>query len=106
MHLYFTRGLPEQVGKGEGNDGESYKADGGGLAAEGAPQLGNLSMGAKRVYQFLKSAPQNNEGLHIQTIAAGVRITVAEVLKGGDELLAESLIYTTVDDHTWAILEF
>jgi replication factor A2 len=29
----------------------------------------------------------------------------ADVLRAGDDLLAGGLIYTTVDDHTWAVLE-
>jgi replication factor A2 len=31
---------------------------------------------------------------------------VNEVFKAGDELLGLGVIYTTVDDETWAVLEY
>ncbi len=67
--------------------------------------LSALSMPARRVYQALRSSPQNNEGLHLQNIAAQLGMQVSEVLKAGDELVGHGKIYTTIDDNTWAILE-
>jgi len=69
-------------------------------------QMPNVSLGAKRVYETLANTPQNNEGLHVQNIAASVQMSVQDVMKAGDELLSHSMIYTTVDDNTWALLEF
>ena len=37
--------------------------------------------------------------------ATRINMDVNEVLKAGDELQGLGLIYTTVDDHTWAVLE-
>jgi replication factor A2 len=41
----------------------------------------------------------------MQDIATRINMDVNEVLKAGDELQGLGLIYTTVDDHTWAVLE-
>jgi replication factor A2 len=60
---------------------------------------------AKKVFQYLREAPQSNEGLHQHVIAANLGLESADVLRAGDDLLAGGLIYTTVDDHTWAVLE-
>lgn len=107
VHLYFTRGPLEQLSAGARPTlAENGEAEGGGGAAGGDPQLGRLSVVARRVYQMLKSEPQNNEGLHVHAIAARLRLSVPEVLKSGDELLADSLIFPTVDESTWALLEF
>ena len=104
VHLYFARGALDQIKQDNGGaNGDSHVHDGGGNMTNGLP---NMSNSAKMVYQTLKSSPQNNEGLHIQNIAANAKMQVAEVRKAGDELLSHSLIFTTVDDDTWALLEF
>ena len=41
----------------------------------------------------------------MQDIASRSGLEIAEVLKGGDELMNIGMIYTTVDDHTWALLD-
>ena len=69
-------------------------------------QMPNVSIGARKVYGVLANSLQNNEGLHVQNIAASLQMNVQEVMKAGDELLSHSMIYTTVDDNTWALLEF
>ena len=60
---------------------------------------------AQRVYEALRNVPQNNEGLHIQHIANGLGEPLSDVMKAGDELLACGVMYTTVDDNTWAAME-
>jgi len=112
VHLYFSRGPPESVGQG----GELFvKSEGGndyGAATNGGGPVGGrvlsskLSANAKKVFHLLNSAPQNNEGLHVQAIAQQTGIPSNDVFKSGDELLQEGLIYTTVDDETWAVLEY
>ena len=107
VHLYFIRGPLDQI-KAEGggaNDGVSY-GGGGDAGMNNGGQMPNVSVAAKRVYQTLKNSPQNNEGLHVQNIAALVGMNVPDVRKAGDELLSHSMIFTTVDDDTWAVLEF
>lgn len=109
VHLYFTRGALEQfsaaAAAGGGRAAEFENGGGGGTGGVG-PHLAGLSVVARRVYQTLKSEPQSHEGLHVQDIAARLHLSVTEVVKGGDELLQESLIFPTVNDQTWALLEF
>ncbi|KAL8951694.1 MAG: hypothetical protein Q9222_002340 [Ikaeria aurantiellina] len=112
VHLYFTRGpLESKDGVGTGLhrqlDGARENGD---VKMEGSTggerPLPNISANARRVLQCLKESPQNNEGLHNQHIAASLRMPVIDVVNAGDELLTHSLIFTTVDDNTWAVLEF
>lgn len=110
VHLYFTRGPPPsepgaQAGNGPAVEGASTLGLGG-QTMIGGQAMPNVSQAAKRVYQAIKSTPQNNEGLHVQNIAATIGMNVNDVMKAGDELLSHSLIYTTVDDLTWAALDF
>ncbi|MCJ1234467.1 replication factor A protein 2 [Varicellaria rhodocarpa] len=113
VHLYFTRGPPEQFSTG-GTDGggaqqqqdqyaqNGYQDAGGQSNGRLLPHMGNA---AKRVYEALITSPQSNEGLHIQNVALLLGIPIAEVMKAGDELLSSGLIYTTVDDNTWAVMD-
>jgi replication factor A2 len=110
-HLYFTRGPPESANGGlKAEDGVFV---GGGAVNGGGPVGGagkklppKISAAGRKVWEFLQSAPQNNEGLHVQQIATELGIPSNDVFKAGDELLADGLIYTTVDDETWAVLEY
>ena len=65
----------------------------------------NASAGARRVYQCIKTTPQTNEGLHMQVIATSTGMDLSEVQKAGEELQGMGMIYTTVDDHTWSLLD-
>lgn len=106
VHLYFTRGPIDRVKQeNAAPNGDTNMQDGGGNTT-GGQTMPLLSGPAKQVYQTLKSSPQSNEGLHVQNIAANARMNVVEVRKAGDELMSHSLIFTTVDDDTWALLEF
>ncbi|KAL8782405.1 MAG: hypothetical protein Q9213_005408 [Squamulea squamosa] len=109
VHLFFTRGPLDPSGGKGANGGQmdgQYGGDGGEMNMGGARGMPNVGQNARRVYQCLKESPQNNEGLNVQHIAASLRMPLTEVMKAGDELLTQSLIFTTVDDTTWAILEF
>lgn len=106
VHLYFTRGPPGGANTGAGagavNGAGQQQAAGG---SYGATDMGGYSQVAKRVFQCLRESPQTNEGLHQHEISAKLGVDSGEVARAGDELLAGGLIYTTVDDFTWAILE-
>jgi len=111
VHLYFTRGDPSQFTNTDGQqaaDGQGQRDGGYGggdnLAMNGRP-LPNVSMNARKVYSVLKNTPQSNEGLHIQTVAASLGLGLQEVTKAGDQLLEHGLIWTTIDESTWAIME-
>jgi replication factor A2 len=113
VHLYFTRGPPESL-QGAGSRGgnamfvepSGYGGAANGTAGGGGKPLPHMSATARRVFNQLQSVPQNNEGLHVQNIAAQLGLPTNDVFKAGDELLGLGIIYTTVDDETWAVLEF
>ena len=98
VHLQLTRGAPgDKKTNGAGHtNGASYG---------GGDKLAGVSAGAKKVFQCIQDTPQTNEGLHMQDIAMRTKMEVPDVLKAGDELQSHGLIYTTVDDHTWAVLD-
>jgi len=107
VHLFFTRGPPSagQQGQGptaasgaNGTNGEQQYAGGG-------KALNNMSSIAKRIYKTLQDS-QSNEGLHVQMIASMIGVDVNEVYKGAEDLMSSGQIFTTVDDNTWAVLEF
>ena len=106
VHLYFVRGPPDQI-KSEPNGAAYGQGQAGSNNATANGQLmPNVSANARKVFETLKNSPQNNEGLHMQNIAALCGMNIADVVKAGQELLDESKIFTTVDDSTWALLEF
>jgi replication factor A2 len=106
VHLYFTRGPPggaaANAGAGAATGGAAQQQGGG---SYGGSDLSGYSNVAKRIIQYLREAPQSNEGLHQHEIAAKLGIESADVARAGDDLLAGGMIYTTVDDSTWAILD-
>ncbi|OCL07047.1 replication factor A2 [Glonium stellatum] len=116
IHLHFTRGPPELPNAGAaagaaangayGQQQQQQAGYGGGMQDMGGnTALPSMSAAAKKVYNVLKTTPQSNEGLHQQVIAAKLNMDMGEVARAGDELLSIGVIYTTVDDVTWAILE-
>jgi replication factor A2 len=82
-------------------------ADGAASSSEinGRP-LPNMTSLARRLYNALKETPQSNEGLHVQLLASQLQAGVNDIYKAAEELIGIGLIFTTVDDNTWAILEF
>ena len=101
VHLFFARGPPESLDKitaqnAHGNQGEL-------AGAKALPS--NLSSLARRVHKVLETTPQSNEGLHMHDIASRLGVEIVDVQNAGDELLNSGIIYTTEDDHTWAILD-
>lgn len=112
VHLYFVRGPPEAPGMKTEGGGQGMFVDshGGGVpqtnGGGGKPLPASLSPVGRKVFNLLQMSPQNNEGLHVSMIAAELGLQANDVFKAGDELLGEGLIYTTVDDETWAVLEY
>lgn len=112
VHLYHTRG-PLNA-NGAPADGDSMFVDGGGYsnnagggnAAQIPSKLSGCTPLGKRVYTFMNDTPGGNEGIHLNVISSSTGMSVQDVLKAADELLGQGLVYTTVDDETWAILEF
>jgi replication factor A2 len=106
--LHYTRGPLDKLGEagqqaGGHAAGQHDTVMGG--AAYGGQDLAAYSGTARKVFKYLSETEQTNEGLHQQEIAANLGLDIAEVARAGDDLLAGGLIYTTVDDQTWAVLE-
>lgn len=116
VHLFFTRGPPGGAGPGAGGAaGGAAGVDPTGGAGYDATMAGTDDYGqnkalpamsplARRVYNFLKTEYQSSEGLHMQVIATKLNLPMMDVQRAIDELVAASLIFSTVDDYTWAIL--
>ncbi|KAH8593417.1 hypothetical protein B0O99DRAFT_653274 [Bisporella sp. PMI_857] len=108
VHLHLTRGPP---GQANGTTSEGLFVDNNGGATNAQAPGGKILSRAvgpagRAIYKFLAESPQGNEGLHVANIAQALGISQQEVFKGGDELLAEGCIYTTIDDETWAVLDY
>lgn len=116
VHLHFTRGPLGGKEGGAGGDGMFVEggnfqdsamggagAGGGGAAAKLG---GNVSQSAQRLFSHMLSVPGGNEGVHLQVLSSGSGMTSREVLAAADELLGQGVIYPTVDDETWAVLEY
>lgn len=103
VHLFLTNGPPTSK-DGQQNGG---KANGvaGGNDMNGRP-MQNMTPLARRLYNALKETPQSNEGLHVQMLASQLQAGVNDVYKAAEELIGIGLIFTTVDENTWAMLEF
>jgi replication factor A2 len=118
VHLYFSRGPPEQfmnpMADGTHQAPGAFKQEsssfnynaGGNQMASNSKTLPQMSPAARRVYEALRSGPQSNEGVHVHQLVTQLGMPYPEVLKAGDELQGHGSIFTTVDDETWAILEF
>lgn len=116
VHLHVLRGGPPSernkaaAGAADGNangyGARQQNGDNNNSNGAGGRQLpAGLSGAARRVYGCLNSGGGGNEGLHMQDIAARLGLEMSDVAKAGDELLGSGLIYTTVDDSTWCVLD-
>ena len=66
----------------------------------------NTSDIAKRVYALLLMERQDSEGLHVNQMVQKLGVPDLDILKAGDELLGAQKIHKTIDDETWAVLEY
>jgi replication factor A2 len=109
VHLYFTKGaVPGANGAGGDGmfvDGAAYSAAGNTGAGGGDKLPGATALGRK-MYNFLMNAPGGNEGVHLNVIANGTGMSIRDVQAASDELLGFGVIYATVDEETWAVLEY
>lgn len=115
VHLYYTKGplggdpqqQQQQAGDGNAGAGDSMFVDQpGGAGGEQSAKLGACGPVARKVFQFLQNAPGGNEGTHLNLITSGTNLSARDVLNGAEELLQQGLLYTTVDDETWAVLDY
>ncbi|KAK4161280.1 replication factor A protein 2 [Cladorrhinum sp. PSN259] len=87
---------------GAGHDSDSMFVDGG----SNANKTANCSRLAQRLYDFLAGSAEGTSGININDIVSGTGMSARDVTGAADELLGQGLVYTTVDDVTWAILDF
>jgi hypothetical protein len=73
---------------------------------EGILYPAGISDTAKMVYEVLFFEAKQAEGLHVKEIAQKSGMLLNDAFKAGDVLLSKGLIYTTVDDETWALLGY
>ncbi|KAK5200093.1 Replication factor A protein 2 [Exophiala xenobiotica] len=104
VHLFLTRG-PPQTEQSNGNKDAGTNGGRQEFASAADNALAGISPLGRKVFHTLKNTPQSNEGLHVQMIASQMGMPVSEVYKGAEELLSIGMIFTTVDDNTWAVLD-
>lgn len=108
VHLFMTKPEAQNAGDGDSmfvDGGAGYNAGGQNNAATNS-KLSGVSAPARKMHSFMNEAPGGNEGIHLNVITNATKMSVRDVLGAADELLGQGLIYTTVDDETWAILEY
>ncbi|KAJ4415198.1 Replication factor A protein 2 [Gnomoniopsis sp. IMI 355080] len=114
VHLYFTKG-PLASGDAQQNGagtGDGNAANGGGMfvdqndSSEHAQKLAHVGPNAQKMFRFLAETPGGNEGVHLNLITSSTGLTTRDVLGAADDLLQQGLVYTTVDDETWAVLDY
>lgn len=113
VHLLLTRGAPGGGADGHaaGDDGDSMFVDGGdGYNNKGGKnanddKVARLSAKARKFYHWLSQADGGNEGVHINMIAQGTGLSTNDALAAAEELIGPGVIYTTIDDETFALLD-
>lgn len=109
VHLFFTRGPPGGAGAGAGGNGAGGDAVMGGADDySGGPNKALMSVSplGRKIYNLLKSESQDDAGLEMQHIASRLSLPTMDVARAGEELLNAGVIFTTMNEHTWAILEY
>lgn len=102
VHLFMTKG---PLGDGKQANGVNGMPNGAGGNAGGKSMPAGLSGGARKMYSTLQQSPSTHEGLHVQELAIKMGMDPNDVMKASEELLNHGMVYTTVDDTTWAILD-
>ncbi|KAK4193758.1 replication factor A protein 2 [Podospora australis] len=115
VHLLLTKGGSAKTGGGGGDgdpnasmfvdQGNGYNAGGGGGYGGEDSRVAMCSRQAQQLYRWYQSAQGNTDGINIRDVVAGTKMSTRDVQAAADELLGHGLVYTTVDEETWAILE-
>lgn len=103
VHLEVTRGpLAQQATAGQAN-GQGGGAQGSAGGANAPPS--HLSASAKRVWTCLRDAPDPSMGMHMQDMSTMLNMRMEDVQEAAGELVTDSIIFTTVDDNTFALMD-
>jgi len=105
VHLCFTKGAGGGGNAAAGHDagGDSMFVDSGN---HNSNKTANCSRAAQRLYDFLSGSEDGTTGVNLNEIVSGTGMAASDVSRAADELLGQGLVYTTVDDETWAILDY
>ncbi|KAK5083465.1 Replication factor A protein 2 [Lithohypha guttulata] len=107
MHLFFKHGPPNGAAGNDQKAGQNGQTNGNAAETVGGVELPkHLSPRAVAVYKYLRNSPQSNEGQHVQLIASNTGMEVDAVFRAAEELVEAGLTFTTVDESTWAVLDF
>ena len=111
VHLLSTRGAAGGGGGGGGGGdaGGGGGGDDGGMFVGGAGtsdnRLSGCSRNARTMHNFIANSVGGHDGIHLNTISTGTGLSTRDVMAAADELLGYGVIYTTIDDETWAPLD-
>lgn len=118
VHLFFTKGLPAG-GNGGGGAGGGAGADAGGAGGGDSmfvdgynggggteAKVAKCSPSARKMWHSMMHSSPADEGHTIGQIMSDTNMSLRDVAAAAEELLNEGLIYTTVNDQTWSILEY
>lgn len=110
VHLFFTKPIAGAGAGGNAAAGGAAAADDDSMFVDGgagsAPNLNGVSAKARKMYNWLQSTETGNEGVNIHVIAQNTGMSVPDAFAASEELIQPGLIYTTVDDETFAILTY
>ncbi|KAH7176760.1 hypothetical protein EDB81DRAFT_49877 [Dactylonectria macrodidyma] len=89
-------------GSGQSKSGESKS----GGSNDWDHLLKDFSANARTIFLVLYDKRKRDiSGTDVSTVTFETGLSVKEVENGTEELIEQGMIYTTVDDHTWAVLE-
>jgi hypothetical protein len=66
----------------------------------------SLSLNARVVFKALWHTPQGNDGLSLERLMECTSMERQRIIDATDELLNWGLIFSTVDDETWVVVQF
>ncbi|CAK7237386.1 Replication factor A protein 2 [Sporothrix bragantina] len=119
VHLSLTRGAPGGGGDGangyhnKGEDGMFVDQDSGGASygvgggGGGGGGMGgrNMSPNAQKIFNLLRNMSTGSEGVDINVMKSELRLSLDATMAAVQELVDTSVIYSTTDDNTFALLE-
>jgi len=106
VHLLFTRGPPPNVPANGQKDNATNGINGGQQNYSGGAgsHLARVSPLARRLEKAMQDSPIK-DGLHANMLMSQMGATFDQVHEAAMELVSVGIIYETIDDYTWALLE-
>ncbi|KAL2890328.1 Replication factor A protein 2 [Ceratocystis lukuohia] len=109
VHLYYTR--QAQGGGGGGGGGDGMFVDGGGDAqmsnyGDANSKIMHASAPAKKIWKVISTAPRSNEGMRVEVMATNAGLDIDTSMGAAQELMSIGLLYNTVDENTFDIMDY